>query len=61
MTIIDDPRITQIENTGYLNDVQDGILCECCEEIIPSGDWVFTIGNVTYCERCIKCEFGKFV
>lgn len=56
---LNDPRITQIERTGYLNEPESDLICERCEEIIAGDDRYFEMRGVTYCEECLWEAFGR--
>lgn len=57
MTDLDDPRILQIERTGYLNEKKDLTICEHCGEVIDYMS--FRINGEILCIDCVRDTYGK--
>lgn len=57
MRDLDDPRITQIERTGYLHDIKVSLRCKDCKEPIYDDYIEDKITGVVYCEECFNARF----
>nr|DAR29970.1 MAG TPA: protein of unknown function (DUF4428) [Caudoviricetes sp.] len=60
MMDLDDPRILQIERTGYLSRCEPiAYRCECCKSAIYDGDEYIEdeVTGDAYCEDCFKERF----